>query len=361
MFHSIEVALSTEQQYAFSVGRDMQGQVSGFLQDHYPSDKIFLIIDEKVHKLHGQTIRAWCSGHFEEVTALTVPQGEKSKSVGQWNKLVDGLLNEGIERSTPVLVAGGGVTGDLGGFAAASALRGVPLIHLPTTLLAMVDSSIGGKTGINHPSGKNLIGDFYQPDAIFADVDFLQTLEQSEWANGLSEIIKYAAISKSRLFDDIDNSIQSGFSPDERWAGLIHESAKIKIDIVEQDALESGVRAYLNFGHTFGHALEKMAGYGTITHGQAVLIGMIAATYFSEKIGGRVSPEKFEPYLNLHDFQFNDNIAVGDLIDAMRSDKKVKQGTLRLVLLEEWGRPFIQDCNDLSLLKESWSYALSKI
>ncbi len=323
---------------------------------------MIIIADEEVYRLHGEAIEGSCSALFDSTPLFKVPQGEESKSIRQWNKLLDALLKEGMERATPVLVVGGGVTGDLGGFVAASVLRGVPLIHMPTTLLAMVDSSIGGKTGINHPVGKNLVGDFYQPDAVFADLDFLGTLPEKEWVNGLSEVIKYGAIADPELFGLIDDGIDSGFEPSGHWEELVYRSAAIKIDVVQKDTLEAGIREYLNFGHTFGHALEKLAGYGTISHGEAVLTGMIAAVYASRALGKNVQADRLFNYLPLHAIDLPEEAQQTDaLVEAMRKDKKVKQGAIRLVLLKEWGEPYIHACEDEKLLHEAWNYTVDII
>ncbi|SHF58240.1 3-dehydroquinate synthase [Fodinibius roseus] len=359
--HNIEVDISFEERYRVRIGPDIREELPSFCSQHYSPEKIIVIIDEKVHRLHHTKIQAICGDYFREILWLKVPRGEGSKSLSQWQLMLDRILEEGIERGTPLLAVGGGVTGDLAGFVAASTLRGIPLIHMPTTLLAMVDSSIGGKTGLNHTTGKNLVGAFYQPDAVFADVAFLRTLEQKEWITGMAEVIKYAAIRKPELFDQLADLTKSIPEPDERWAKVISDSVRIKTDIVEEDVLEAGNRAFLNFGHTFGHALEKVAGYGNLAHGEAVFAGMIAATHFSRQLGHPVDDIRFRPFLPLYKRQIESLPAdIGALIKAMRTDKKVKDNTIQLVLLKEWGSPYILPCTDLSKLEESWQYALAQ-
>lgn len=340
----------------------MWEDVRNFCSEHYNAQKLIIVIDEEVHRLHGETITAQLKQLFNEIPLYTIPQGEQSKSVRQWNNLLDSILNIGVERATPLLAVGGGVTGDLAGFAAATALRGIPLLHMPTTLLAMVDSSIGGKTGINHETGKNLIGAFYQPDAVFADTVFLETLPEKEWVNGLSEILKYGAIADPAIFDEAAQCVALGFTPGKEWTALIHKSAAIKADVVARDTLEAGIRAFLNFGHTFGHALEKNSGYGTISHGEAVLIGMLAAYEASKKVGGELNINKFEQFLDLYTIHLDSEAAdIDALIATMEQDKKVKDGNIRLVLLEDWGHPFIHICKDMSMLREAFGFALTNI
>lgn len=358
---TIDVPIAVDQSYTVTVGRDIWESFKSFCSETYSPHKLVVVIDEQVQELHGSIISEQCSAYFEELQFCPVPQGEKSKSVGMWNKMLDSVLAEGVERSTPLLAIGGGVTGDLAGFVAATALRGIPLIHMPTSLLAMVDSSIGGKTGVNHPTGKNLVGSFYQPAAVFTDPDFLQTLPQKEWINGLSEILKYAAISEPSLVDSIARNVSAGFEPSENWTRLIAKSASIKCTIVSKDSLESGIRGFLNFGHTFGHALEKNAGYGTISHGEAVFIGMLAAQKASTMLGSPLDMEFFDPFIDLYNISPDiTSLDVDELIDTMGRDKKVENGNIRLILLKEWGTPYIEICKEPKILKEAWQFAFER-
>jgi len=343
------------------VGINLWNEVLAYFSAHYSDRKIFIVIDTKVHGLHGEKIKKECRRYFKNCHLIQIPEGEKSKSVNQWKRLQDELLENGVERRTPLLAVGGGVTGDLAGFAAASVLRGIPLIHMPTSLLAMVDSSIGGKTGVNHSAGKNLIGAFYQPDAVFADLQFLETLERREWIGGLAEMLKYAAISEPKMFGELEQAVKEGFEPSERWMKLIKQSAAIKIDIVEKDVQEAGKRAWLNYGHTFGHALEKLAGYGNVSHGEAVFTGMLAATHVSSTLGAPVDEVRFAPFKPLYTVSLAGIENIPELVDAMKHDKKVKDETIRLILLNDWGEPYIKICEDKSLLTQSWQVALSAV
>lgn len=359
MSHSIELKTSRAQSYPIYVGIDLWDQLLDFCLARYASHKAFVAVDSKVYGFHGDVIEAELNRYFKSVDILQVPEGEGSKSVGQWKNLQNTLLSNGVERLTPLFAVGGGVTGDLAGFVAATVLRGIPLVHIPTSLLAMVDSSIGGKTGINHPSGKNLIGAFYQPDAVFADGNFLRTLERREWIGGLAEMLKYAAIQSPDMFDELENAVNQEFVPDRNWLQLIFKSAAAKAQIVQQDELEAGKRAWLNFGHTFGHALEKCVGYGNVSHGEAVYSGMLAAVHYSQALGAPIDKARFSPFNSLYRVRLSEDVTIPDLIDAMHYDKKVKNETIRLVLLNDWGQPYIKSGADEKLLEESWQAAFN--
>jgi 3-dehydroquinate synthase len=361
MSHSTEVQLSNKKSYAIRGGENLWDELVDFFAAHYSDRKLFILIDARVHKLHGRTIEKQATRYFKTCHTITIPEGESSKSVQQWTRLQDELLAKGIERSTPVLAVGGGVSGDLAGFTAASVLRGVPLIHLPTSLLAMVDSSIGGKTAINHATGKNLIGAFYQPDAVFTDIDFLKTLERKEWIGGLAEMLKYAAIQSPPMFDELKAAVNEGFEPSHQWLKLINKSAAIKADIVQDDVHEAGKRAWLNFGHTFGHALEKLMGYGNISHGEAVFIGMMAAIHYSNACGATIKKVRFAPFRPLYSASLHQELPIPDLIDAMRYDKKVKNEKIRLVLLKDWGQPYIESSADKEKLAAAWQAAFDEL
>lgn len=357
---NIDLRISLEQQYQIIIGEHLKNSFRSFCSNHYSPAKIFVLIDENVNRLHRERVEEML-GYFSATHFIVVPEGESSKSVSQWRSIVDEILTVGAERNTPLLAIGGGVTGDLGGFVASTVLRGIPLIHMPTTLLAMVDSSIGGKTGVNHNTGKNLIGAFYQPDAVFSDISFLGTLEQKEWITGLAEILKYAAIRDPEMFDELEKLIRQPLEPNESWTKIVEQSARIKTDIVQEDALESGKRAYLNFGHTFGHAIEKVSGYGSLSHGEAVFVGMIAGTYFSAQLGHPVDDTRFAPFVPFYKEQMSPLPAdIDKLIETMKTDKKTRNNILRLVLLNKWGSPYIYECTDHSKLQNAWEYALAR-
>jgi 3-dehydroquinate synthase len=329
-----------------------------------PPGRVFIVVDQNVEQLHGEELRKMAADITEDFRTYVLPAGESSKNYEHWKDLTDFLLNNGARRNTPVFAIGGGVTGDLAGFAAATVLRGLPLIHIPTTLLAMVDSSIGGKTGINHEMGKNLLGSFYQPDAILINTGFLSTLPRNEWINGLSEILKYAAIKDETIFQ----TCKEIFLEKNHTAGhplleeLIRKCAKIKADVVAADEKESGLRMILNFGHTFAHALENNAEYKNISHGEAVFIGMVAATRLSNILGASIDIDVLEKFRYLYEFDPSiGSYQSDDLIRAMYSDKKRMSENLKFVLLQDWADPYVTECREIALISDAWSYALDLI
>ncbi len=313
-------------------------------------DRACLFVDEHVMRLHRDAIEAMkhTTGAAEEV--FVVPSGESSKSLHMWERGVDYLLRNKVSRATPVLAVGGGVTGDLAGFVASSVLRGVPLIHIPTTLLAMADSSIGGKTGVNHAAGKNLVGAFHTPDAVIQDLEFLRTLPSREWVNGLSEVLKSGLIADRSLVEDAAEIFPGDGEPGwdaiadaGRFQGWLFRCAEIKCEITSQDEFESGRRAFLNFGHTIGHAMEKMFGYNRLRHGEAVFLGMIGALYLSERIYGRVDAGALSPFARLYEFDICPGELDADaLLECMAMDKKRDGSVVRFVLLEDWESPVLQ-------------------
>jgi 3-dehydroquinate synthase len=348
------------------VGRHLFSQKVDEICDRHSFEKLFLVIDENVDRLHGLRLKEILNAHTDTLHTYVVPEGESSKSIDQWKSLVDYLIRNKVRRNTPVLVIGGGVTGDLGGFAAATVLRGVPLYHFPTTLLAMVDSSIGGKTGINHEIGKNLIGSFYQPSGVVADISFLETLPRAEWINGLSEILKYAAISDETIFNQteffLDTSVPYFEHSHEELVSLISACAAVKINIVEKDEQEKGIRAFLNFGHTFAHALEKECGYSAVSHGEAVYLGMLAALKLSKLNGGSLNEEKLERYSILYNYRVDkDALFYENLLTHMKADKKNRSAEVRFVLLDSWQHPVLKTVNNESHLRDAWNIILDRL
>jgi 3-dehydroquinate synthase len=332
--------------------------------ENFSTDKLFVLVDENVFAHHKNRIKKVVSSLTDDSAFLTVPQGEGSKSVQFWSQAMDFLLQNGARRNTPLLVIGGGVTGDLGGFAAASALRGLPLIHLPTTILAMVDSSIGGKTGINHQAGKNLIGSFYQPKAVIADTSFLNSLPRNEWINGLSEILKYGAIRDESIFSEAEIFLNPDTAaiPRESLIPLISRCIRIKADIVQEDEFEGGIRAFLNFGHTFAHALEKACDFNTISHGEAVFLGMLAARKLSVGLGGHVSHNYLDKFRSLYRYRVSaESLSYNDLTEFMLSDKKRTGEHITFVILKNWQHPALKTVNDQQLINDAWNVVFDEI
>jgi len=343
------------------------GLFSDFFKKQYTDfecNRLFLVIDKNVYHLHRDII-----DHAIENTNLPffiylLPEGEQSKSFAEWKKIIDFLLKNGVKRNSLLIAIGGGVTGDVAGFAAASVLRGIPLVHIPTTLLAMVDSSIGGKTGINHGQGKNLVGAFYQPSVVICDMIFLSTLPDAEWINGLSEILKYAAIRNDEIFEDVNFFLdhESEFHKHSGLESLIEKCVRVKAEIVAEDELEQGIRAYLNFGHTFAHALEKEAGYQKISHGEAVYAGMLAALFVSNQTGSRLDEIRLKRFAPLYDLDPSiHTFSTVRLTKNMNMDKKRIGANHRLVLLKEWQNPFLFETDDENLISKGWQHAFEAL
>lgn len=351
----ITVKIETELSYHIQIGKSPDDAFASFLASNYPHSKVFIIIDEYVAKLHIESLMYELTEvPFKSIQILTVARGEESKSVDNWLELQNQLLEADIKRNDLVIAVGGGVVGDLTGFVAATTLRGVHLIHIPTTLLAMVDSSIGGKTGVNHATGKNRIGSFYQPDRIFAFTHFLSTLDRQEYFCGLGEVLKYASISDLTLFDLTRKVIESDFKEEDLVLELIRRSAKIKSEIVSRDEKESGIRAFLNFGHTTAHAIERVLGYGRISHGVAVYIGCLAEIQLSIDMGFDV---EIEPILSFKSWfkpffpkELSDILLKGNITESMIFDKKNISNKTTFILLETMNHPVIVETDDLSLV-----------
>jgi len=290
-----------------------------------------------------------------------IPPGEASKSADELHRLYDAALSWGIDRETTVLALGGGVVGDLAGFAAATLLRGLPLVQCPTSLLAQVDASVGGKTAINHDTGKNLIGAFYQPRLVVADPDTLDTLPMREWTSGAAEVVKHALIASPDLFRHLEDHLTGILARKDRAAiqSAIEQAVRIKQEVVVEDERETGRRAILNFGHTFAHAIEKVAGYGTFTHGEAVAVGMRAALYLSH----RRHPEELDRDRLAHviralpvegDPSALDREAV---FDAMAADKKNRGDAVRFVLIDRLGHAYVTGDVTRAERKQAWAFA----
>lgn len=351
-------------EYTAHVGQNILSDALEATLSSQRIDVLFVLIDDNVFEHHWPEIAMVLQAHTVQVLHMKVPEGEKSKSVEFWSEVMDFLLNNKVRRNSPLIVIGGGVTGDLGGFAAATALRGLPLIHIPTTLLAMVDSSIGGKTGVNHDAGKNLIGSFYQPETVIADTRFLDTLPEREWINGLSEILKYGAISDQNIFRQAEIFLKKDFKSADVIVliELIATCIKIKAGIVEQDEFEGGIRAYLNFGHTFAHALEKASHYNTISHGEAVFLGMLAAKKLSELTGSNFAEDYLDKFRSLYTYRVSkENLSLDELTEHMHSDKKRTGKDLNFVLLKEWQHPVVKTVKDIQLIHQAWSAALNEL
>jgi 3-dehydroquinate synthase len=298
-----------------------------------------------VGALYLDALTAALGGAGVGVVPVMVPDGESYKNWETLNRVFDALLTNRCERRTTLIALGGGVVGDLTGFAAAVYLRGVPFIQVPTTLLAQVDSSVGGKTGINHPLGKNMIGAFYQPRLVLADIATLDTLPPRELGAGLAEVIKYGLILDSRFFEWLEANMARLVARDPAaLAHAVRRSCELKAEVVAQDERESGLRALLNLGHTFGHAIEAGLSFGTWLHGEAVAAGTVQAARLSQRLGFLSEADVQRVVALLQ--QANLPTAAPDLgvdryLELMGLDKKVEGGKLRLVLLRRIGEGYV--------------------
>lgn len=323
--------------------------------------RLALVTNPVVHPLHGERIERTIlsAGYRPEV--LLLPDGESLKVMASVSDLLDRLLALRWERREPLLVLGGGVTGDMGGFAASLLLRGVPVVHIPSTVVAQVDSSIGGKTGVDHPMGKNLIGSFYPPKAVWIDPDLLMTLPLRERRAGLGEVIKYAMIGNTALSELLESGMTGLCSESfDRglWLLAISESVSEKSRIVSEDENEGGLRMTLNFGHTFGHALEGALGFGGILHGEAVGLGMLAASRVSERLGlSSGISERLLSHLKAAGLphQWPRNVSIEDLQRFWGSDKKTQGGKATLILPVSWGKVVMTRDYDLETVRQALS------
>ena len=340
---TLNVELS-ERTYPIHIGPGLLDQAE-LIASRLTQKRVAIVTNTTVAPLYLERLSAGLAACDVDCVPMVIPDGEAHKNWQTLNMLFDALLENRFERRTTIIALGGGVVGDIAGFAAAVYQRGVPFIQIPTTLLAQVDSAVGGKTAINHPLGKNMIGAFYQPRAVIADTDTLSTLAERELAAGLAEVIKYGFIRDLPFLEWLEGNIDRLIARDpEALAYAIEESCRNKAEVVAVDEREGGLRALLNFGHTFGHAIEAGTGYGTWLHGEAVGAGMVLAARLSQRLG----------HLSHHDVaRVTDLLARArvpvqgpDLglkryLDLMGHDKKVQGGRLKFVLLEKIGSAFV--------------------
>ena len=341
-----------ERSYPIYIDNALLGQPD-LLKRHIAGNSALIVSNETVAPLYLEKVRSMLSGLKQE--AVILPDGEKYKNLDVLNQIYDSLLRNRFDRNTTVIALGGGVVGDMAGFAAASYQRGVHLVQIPTTLLSQVDSSVGGKTGVNHALGKNMIGAFYQPKAVIADTDTLDTLPDRELSAGIAEVIKYGLICDAEFFQWLEQNMQALLERDKKALSYaIEVSCQSKADVVAADERESGKRALLNLGHTFGHAIENGLGYGEWLHGEAVGAGMCMAAVMSENMGW-MSKQELQRTIKLIEQAKLPSTApasmtVEKFLELMSVDKKVMDGVLRLVLMKGIGKSLVTDeysVNDL--------------
>jgi len=342
--------------YEIHIGSGVLRQTGHQLKELGFAGKVVIITNPIVKKLYGNALKQSLTKDGFTAIILEVPDGEEQKSLETAGRLYHGLTGHYAERTTPILALGGGVIGDLAGFVAATYLRGVPLIQIPTTLLAQVDSSIGGKVAVNHGQLKNEIGAFYQPRLVITDIDTLKTLTPKEFANGLAEVIKSAVIWDKEFFAYLERNLDQIKSLDARLLEeTVFRSAKIKAEIVEKDERELGLRSILNYGHTIGHAIESASDF-KMEHGEAIAIGMLAAGRISNQMGILDQSELNRLKCVIEKAGLPTKIPslkAKRLIQAMEHDKKVLKGKIRFVLARSIGTVFITDEVNSSLIEQA--------
>ncbi len=310
-------------------------------------EKMAIVSNPKVFGLYGERVRRSLAGRGFNVGEVIIPDGEIHKNMDSVDHILTELLKMKLDRSSVVVALGGGVIGDIACFAASLYMRGIACLQVPTTLLSQVDSSVGGKTGVNHELGKNMIGTFYQPSLVWIDIDVLQTLERREVLAGIAEVIKYGVIRDQDLFSFMKKNTQKILELDpDSIVHIIKRSCEIKADIVSEDEREAGVRAILNFGHTIGHALETLTGYDKLLHGEAVSIGMCYEAILSNALGKTGDETVREIKSIVEDYGLPsgmpEGIAPGSIMDTMMLDKKAVGGSLRFILPDRIGSVSIE-------------------
>lgn len=343
-----------ERSYPIAIGPGLLGDISGY-QDLPAASTALIVSNTTVAPLYAAQLQAALKTRYGKVLLTILPDGEVHKDWPTLQLIFDALLENGCDRKTVLFALGGGVVGDMTGFAAASYMRGVPFVQVPTTLLAQVDSSVGGKTAINHPLGKNMIGAFYQPQLVVCDLDVLKTLPARELSAGLAEVIKYGPIADLAFLDWIENNLDALLARDPAaLAHAIQRSCEIKAWVVGQDERELGLRAILNFGHTFGHAIESGLGYGEWLHGEGVGCGMVMAAHLSQRLGLIDMPfvERLVQLVRRAGLPVRGPILsgtdnAGRYLELMRIDKKSEAGEIRFVLIEGPGSAVVRAAPDV--------------
>lgn len=344
-----------DRRYPIFIGSDLNPR--NLLEPYIQGQQVMIVSNTTVAPLYLTTYVAALEALGKKVATCILPDGEKYKNIEYLNLIFDALLEAGFNRDATVLALGGGVIGDMAGFASACFQRGVYFIQVPTTLLSQVDSSVGGKTGINHPLGKNMIGAFQQPQVVLADMAQLVTLPTRELSAGLAEVIKYALLGDVDFLDWLEGHIDDLVRRDpERLAEAVYRSCEHKARIVASDEKEQGERALLNLGHTFGHAIESYMGYGVWLHGEAVAVGMVMAADLSQRLGW-ISTDDLERTKKIiqraHLPVKCPAIPLDEFLGFMAHDKKVLNGQLRLVLMSTLGKAIITKDFDVELMKQA--------
>mgnify|MGYP001203209361 FL=1 len=338
-----------ERSYDIILGSKVLAKVGEYLSKVLQPSRIVLVTHPFLFQLYGEKILPGLKDQGWALDVIEVPEGETSKTLKQAEIIYDRLLDLKCDRKSALIAFGGGVIGDLVGFVSATFQRGIPFVQVPTTLLSQVDSSVGGKTAVNHPKGKNIIGAFYQPRLVAADLDTLQSLPKEEFRAGLAEVIKYGVIYDAKLFDYLEQNTEKIMRLEkEHLMHIIKTSCEIKAKVVEKDERESHYRMILNFGHTLGHAIEAITGYSKFIHGEAVAIGMVYAAKLSHQLGkcSQEIPERIMKLLK----KFGLPVDLPDLdpqmlIESLYHDKKTMNNKIKFILVREIGE--IEIVNDM--------------
>jgi 3-dehydroquinate synthase len=319
------------------IGDDVTERAAALLDAHHIGTKRFIVSSSVIWALHGAQLQRALGAR----EPILIPDGERFKNLQSVSRIYDALIRGGADRGSAIVALGGGVIGDTAGFAAATFLRGISLVHVPTTLLAQVDSSIGGKVGVNHSLGKNLIGAFHQPSVVLIDPLLLQTLPRREFRSGVYEVVKYGVIASRDLFDRVVKQTKAIFDRDPAiLVPMIVESCRIKADVVSKDERESGLRRILNYGHTIGHALEAVTKYRRFLHGEAIAYGMLAASDLAVARGALAELERqalSRLIAQLGPLPPISDLSIKEVIEAVRRDKKVVHGRLHFVIAIQIG------------------------
>jgi len=344
-----------ERSYPIYIDQGLLGNAE-LIRPFIAGQQVMVVSNETVAPLYLETLLQSLDGL--QVTTHILPDGEEFKNLAVLDSIFDALIRVPCDRKTTMIALGGGVVGDITGFAAACYQRGVPFIQIPTTLLAQVDSSVGGKTAVNHPRGKNMIGAFYQPRCVIVDISTLSTLDDRQLSAGLAEVIKYGLIREPAFFSWLEKNIGNLCKRDpDALAEAIRWSCNSKAEIVAEDELEGGIRALLNLGHTFGHAIEAGMGYGNWLHGEAVATGMLMAANLSHRSGwiSKADVTRIAELLLRAGLPVTPpaELDVEQYLKLMMVDKKVEQGRIRLVLLKDIGSAFVSDDYDPELLRST--------
>jgi 3-dehydroquinate synthase len=349
-----------DRSYPIHIGNGLLGQVDLILP-HLKRKQVAIVSNTTVAPLYMHALAQPLRDAGVSVIEIILPDGEAYKNNETLQIIYDHLLQNRCERTTTLIALGGGVIGDLTGYAAATYLRGVPFIQVPTTLLSQVDSSVGGKTGINHPLGKNMIGAFYQPKLVLADIDTLKTLPQRELSAGVAEVIKYGLIRDADFFDWLETNMAALMALDNAVASYaIYRSCQNKAEVVAADEHEQGERALLNLGHTFGHAIENAMGYGVWLHGEAVATGTVMAADLSQRMGwlNAAEVQRIKAILQAAKLPLEaPDFGAEEYLRLMQLDKKVSDGRIRLILQQGIGKAVITADYDADKLKQTLSLA----